>query len=153
MPSSIRAFCEFGKYHDIEVEDDVTAFATYPNGATGVFITSTGDAPGTNRLEVSGDRGKIVMEEGKLTFWRTRQSVSDFNKNYKGGFGAPECWHCDIPVHGNGEQHKGITKDFVNAILKGTPLLAPGDEGINGLIAQQRHAALRLDRGDRAAAD
>ena len=42
MPVRIRAFCGFGKYHDIEVEDDVTAYAEYENGATGVFITTTG---------------------------------------------------------------------------------------------------------------
>jgi predicted dehydrogenase len=133
MPVRVRAFAGFGKYHDIEVEDDVTAYVEYENGATGVFITSTADAPGTNRLEVTGDRGKIVLEDGKLTFWRTRQSVTEFLKTYKGGFGAPECWKCEIPVHGQSPEHKGLTTNWVNAILKGTPLLGPGVEGIRSL--------------------
>lgn len=133
MPHRVRAFCHFGKYHDIEVEDDVTAYVEYENGATGVFITSTGEAPGTNRLEISADRGKVVLEDGKITFWRTRESSSQFLKEWPNGFGSPEVWRCEIPARGGGEEHKGITKNWVQAILKGTPLLASGSEGIRGV--------------------
>ena len=133
MPKRVRAFCGFGKFHNIEVEDDVTAYVEYENGATGVFVTSTGDAPGTNRYEISGDRGKLVVEDGKLTFWRLRQSEREFNREYKGGFGEPECWKIDIPIKGEATQHKGITTNWVNAILHGTELLGPGVEGIKGL--------------------
>lgn len=134
MPKRIRASCYFGKYHNIEVEDDVTAFVEYENGATGVFVTGTGDSPGTNRLEVSGDMGKIVIENEQMTYWRNRTSERKFNEEFRGGFGQPECWKCDIPVPGaGGTQHAGITSNWVQAILKGTPLLAPGIEGINGL--------------------
>ena len=133
MPTRCRAFIGFGKYHNIEVDDDVTAYVEYANGATGVFITTTGEAPGTNRLEISGDRGKVVMEGGAITFWRTRESASKFLKEYKGGFGSPEVWKCDIPSSKGGESHKGITQNWVNAIQKGTPLLAPGVEGIKGV--------------------
>ncbi|MDB5083437.1 MAG: oxidoreductase [Bacilli bacterium] len=133
MPKRVRAFCAFGKYHDIEVEDDVTAYVEYENGATGLFVTTTGEAPGTNRFEISGDRGKIVIEEGKMTFWRLRVPERQFNAEWKGGFGSPECWKCDIPVSGQNTQHKGITQNFVDAIRKGTPLIAPGAEGIKGL--------------------
>lgn len=133
MPKRVRGFCRFGRYHDIEVEDDVTAYVEYPNGASGLFVTTTGESPGTNRLEVTGDNGKVVVEDGKLTFWRTRVPVSKFNREYKGGFGEPECWRCEVPVQGSGEQHQGICKNFVAAILKGAPLLAPGQEGIKSL--------------------
>ncbi len=133
MPIRCRAFIGFGKYHDIEVDDDVTAYVEYENGATGVFITTTGEAPGTNRLEISGDRGKVVLEGGNITFWRTRESVSQFCKEYKGGFGSPEAWKIEIPSGKGGEAHKGITQNWVNAIQKGTPLLAPGIEGLNGV--------------------
>jgi len=146
MPRRVRAFCHYGKYHDIEVEDDVTAYMEYENGATGVFITTTGEAPGTNRFEIAGDRGKIVVEEGKLTFWRLRVSERQFNREYKGGFGSPECWKCEIPVHGVETAHRGITTNWVNAILKGTPLLAPGVEGIYGLtISNAMHLSSWLD--------
>jgi predicted dehydrogenase len=133
MPLRVRAFCGFGKYHDIEVEDDVTAYVEYENGATGVFITSTGEAPGTNRLEVIGDMGKIVSEDGKLTFWRNRQSERTFNSNAANPFSQPEVWKCEIPTTGVEKAHKGITENWVNAILNKTPLIAPGIEGINGL--------------------
>ena len=134
MPKRVRAFMGFGKYHNIEVEDDVTAYVEYENGATGVFVTCTGEAPGTNRFEVSGDMGKIVIEEGKMTFWRNRVSERKFNAEYKGGFGSPEVWKCEVPIQGKETGHGGIMSDWVEAIQKGKPLLAPGVEGINGLM-------------------
>lgn len=134
MPKRVRAFCHFGKYRNIEVEDDVTAYVEYENGATGLFITTTGEAPGTNRFEITGDNGKIVVEDGKLTFWRLRTPEPEFNAAYTGGFGQPECWKCEIPVEkGDGEQHIGILRNFTRAVLEGEPLLAPGEEGIHGL--------------------
>lgn len=146
MPKKVRAFCSFGKFHDIEVEDDVTAYVEYENGATGVFVTSTGDAPGTNRLEITGDNGKIVAEDEKLTFWRLRTPERKFNAEYRGGFGSPECWRCEVPVSGESPQHAGIIRNWAEAILKGTPLLAPGIEGINGLqISNAMHLSSWLD--------
>ncbi len=133
MPKRVRAFCGFGKHRDIEVENDVTAYVEYENGATGVFVTSTYECPGTNRFEISGDRGKIVIENDRITFWRLRQLESEFNRVNTESFAQPECWQFDIPVHPGGAQHKEITQDWTNAILHGTPLLAPGEEGIKGL--------------------
>lgn len=134
MPKRVRAFCQFGKYRDIEVEDDVTAYVEYENGATGLFITTTGEAPGTNRFEITGDNGKIVVEDGSLTFWRLRTPEPAFNATYTGGFGQPECWKCEIPVDkSNGGSHQGILRNFTNAILNDEPLIAPGEEGILGL--------------------
>lgn len=133
MPERVRTFMSFGKYRNIEVEDDVTTYVEYENGATGLFVTTTGEAPGTNRLEVTGDRGKIVIEDDKLTFWRLRVSERDFNRDFKGGFGMPECWKCEVPTPGENTQHVGILNDWVSAILTGSQLIAPGVEGINGL--------------------
>ena len=146
MPKRVRAFCAFGKYHNIEVEDDVTAYVEYENGATGLFVTTTGEAPGTNRFEISANRGKLVIEDGKLTFWRLRVPERQFNAEYKSGFGEPECWKCEIPVRGKATEHRGITENWVQAILKGTPLLAPGIEGINGLqISNAMHLSAWTD--------
>ncbi|WP_145408766.1 Gfo/Idh/MocA family protein [Paenibacillus xylanexedens] len=133
MPVRMRAFCSFGKYRNIEVEDDVTAYVEYANGATGVFVTTTGEAPGTNRFEVNGDRGKIVIEDGKLTFWRLRESEPEFNQRFNGGFGQPECWECDVPITGVESGHPGLIRNWVDAIRTGVPLIAPGEEGIHGL--------------------
>ena len=133
MPVRVRAFCGFGKYRDIEVEDDVTTYVEYENGATGLFVTSTGEAPGTNRFEIVGDQGKIVVEDDKITFWRLRQPESEFNLEYTGGFGRPECWKIDVPFIGEATQHIGIMNNWVDAIINGAELLAPGEEGINSL--------------------
>ncbi|MER1974796.1 Gfo/Idh/MocA family protein [Pseudocitrobacter faecalis] len=133
MPVRVRAFCQFGKHRQIEVENEVTAYAEYANGATGVFITTTAEAPGTNRLEIAGDRGKVVVEEGKLRFWRLRESETEFNARWQNGFGEPECWEVTIPVAPECSDHHVITANFAAAVLHGTPLLAPGQEGIRGL--------------------
>ncbi len=133
MPSSVRAFCGLGKHHAIEVEDDVTAYLEYPNGATGVFITTTGEAPGTNRLEITGDRGKIVIENGTVQFTRNEIPSNVFLKTSQEGFATPAVWNIDIPVSGASPQHQGITQNFVDAILDRTPLIAPAVEGIHSV--------------------
>ena len=137
MPARVHAFCHFGKWHDIEVEDDVTAYLEYENGATGVFVTSTADAPGTNRFEILGDKGKLVCEHiGKqdiLSFYKLEKSEREFCVTHTGGFGEPK--HEVIPVETDGQnpQHKGILNNFSNAILGLEPLFVDGKEGINGV--------------------
>ena len=147
MPTSIRAFMDYGKCRNIEVENDVTAIAKYANGANGVFITSTHEAPGTNRLEISADRGKLVVENDTITFWRNRIGEHEFNATYTKGFGSPECWKAEIPVKGPNPQHLGILENFASACLKGTPLLAPGQEGIKGVsISNAMHLSAWTDK-------
>ncbi len=133
MPSRVTGVAYIAKTHPIEVEDEVSAILEYPNGAIGHFITSTGEAPGTNRLEIVGDRGKLVSEHGKLKFHRTRESVKDVLQNSPDSFAHVECWEIAIPVRARPEGHKVITQNFINAILKDEPLLAPAIEGVKGL--------------------
>jgi len=135
MPSRVYALCDLGRHHNIEVEDDVHAIFEYPNGARGTFVTGTGEAPGTNRLEIVGDRGRIVLEHGKITFTRTEESVSEFSKTTRNSFGSPGVWHIDIPVPKDpgGGSHVEVTRRFVNAILDGTPLVAGAEEGIHSV--------------------
>lgn len=133
MPDKIFAKASFGKYYDIEVEDDVMAYFEYANGTTGEYITSTGEVPGTNRLEIACDMGRIIVENNQMTFNRNVMSERKHNEINTKPFGQPECWKCEIPVSGSGEQHVGILKNYTKAVLNGTELLAPGEEGINGL--------------------
>lgn len=140
MPSMIRGYAKVGRNRDINVENDVTAYMEYPNGATGVFITSTHDFPGTNRLEIDGDKGKIVIENNKLVFTELEVAESVFNATNKKFMPS-------IPSHKTvkrmsklGElmmnvfgQHTGIINNFTNHIVNGEPLIAPGAEGIRGL--------------------
>lgn len=133
MPSKITANCQFGRFHNIEVEDAVTAMLEYPNGSTGVFITTTGEAPGTNRLEVAADKGKVVIEDGTFKFYRTEQPVPEHSLKATNGFEKPAVWDIDIPVGEEGEQHIGILKNFTNAILNNEELIAPASEGIHSV--------------------
>ena len=106
----------------------------YPNGATGVFVTTTGEAPGTNHLEIVGTRGKLVCEGGRLTFTRNEIPADEYSKTTKSSFGVPPVWNVDIPIGGgNGEQHIGIKKNFVAAILDGAKLIAPAEEGLHSV--------------------
>ncbi len=135
MPNRVYARAYFGKYYDIEVEDDVTAIFEYDNGTTGEYITSTGEAPGTNRLEIACDMGKLIVEDDKqVTFYRNVISEREHNRTSTRPFAKPECWKCEIPVDSSGgKQHSGILENFASALLNGTELLAKGEEGINGL--------------------
>ncbi|HIX92325.1 MAG TPA: Gfo/Idh/MocA family oxidoreductase [Firmicutes bacterium] len=133
MPTRIHAFCHEGKYHNIEVEDDVTAYAEYANGATGVFITTTGEAPGTNRFEITGTLGKLVAEGNTLKFTKNEVDAAEFSRTSEQGFAKPKTEYIEYKFENGGPQHKGITQNFTDHLIKGTPLLASGYEGINGL--------------------
>ena len=98
MPAQVRAFCHFGRYHDIEVEDDVTAYLEYSDGMTAVFSASTGEAPGTNRLEVAAERGKVVIENDQFLFNRNEVPMSEFSRTDPGRFSAPQTWEIRIPI-------------------------------------------------------
>lgn len=134
MPEKITAVCHEGKWHNIEVEDDVMIYAEYANGATGTFITTTGDYPGTNRLEITLDRAKLICESGKLTVCEVAESVSEFTKNAEAGFGSIESKTFEAELDGNNVQHPEVMNKFAGAILRGEPLTASGQEGINGLM-------------------
>ncbi|NUN95128.1 MAG: gfo/Idh/MocA family oxidoreductase, partial [Candidatus Omnitrophica bacterium] len=133
MPKRVRAHCHLGKGHRIEVEDDVTAYLEWENGATGVFLTSTLEAPGTNRVELIGNSGKIVIEGGKVTLHRNSVPADEFIRTSDNRFAAPETTAVEIaPDTGKG-LHQELTQNFVNAILYQEPLVAPGEEGIRSL--------------------
>lgn len=134
MPSKVQAKLHFGKWHDIEVEDDVTAYVEYENGATGVFVTTTGDLPGSNRFEITMDKGKLVAENGKLYLWELDQMEPEFSRTNRSAFASPKVTYRELDVEGGGEQHVGIVNAFAGAILRGDPLIANGQEGIYGLM-------------------
>lgn len=133
MPVKVRAFLHEGKWHDIEVEDDVTAYMEYPNGATGVFITTTGDAPGTNRFEITLDGGKLVCENNKLILYKLSDKISHHLVTCKEGFEKPQCTEIEVETDGKNPQHIGVLNAFAANILRGEKLVAEGYEGINGL--------------------
>ena len=130
MPVSVSAHCDIARYHHIEVEDDATLFTRYEGGATGVFVTSTGEMPGTNRLEISGERGKLVLEGGRLKWWRLRQSEGDIRFSSEENFVTPECDYQEITPDRPETAHAGILQNFANAIRFGEALISPGEDGL-----------------------
>lgn len=133
LPKRVHGFCNFGRYHDIEVEDDVTAYFEMPGGAHATFITSTGEAPGSNRLEIAGERGRVVLENGILRFTRNAVAMSEYGRKAKDGFSAPATKEITKSFAGAGEQHVGIMKNFAAAILRGRALIAPAAEGLQSV--------------------
>ena len=135
MPKLVDAHIFIAKYHDIEVEDEVNAYLEYENGVTGNFITTTGEAPGTNRLEICGNNGKLVCEKGQLVFFRNRQGTKEAIVDRTRGFKPPETWEIPIPVDPDvaPTAHMGIVANVIDAIRNGGKLMAPVEEGIRGL--------------------
>jgi predicted dehydrogenase len=133
MPRKVRAFCQIGRYHDIEVEDDVTAYLEYANGTTGVFITSTGEAPGTDRLEVTAEKGRVVIENGRFLYARNEVPMSKFCNESPERFSQPPARDVEIPLCGHGGQHDEVLQNFVDAVLQGKSLIAPAAEGIHSV--------------------
>ena len=129
MPKEITAFCDIAKYHDIEVEDDVTIFARYEGGATGVFITTTGEFPGTNRLEISGTRGKLVIEEGQIKWWKLDKDSRTVSREAGSSYSFDQVVEV-IPQDQPETAHAGILQNFSDAVRFGKELLSPGTDGI-----------------------
>ena len=132
MPTKVHAFCHEGKWHDIEVEDDVTAYLEFPSGATGVFIASTGELPGTNRLEIACDGGKIICENNQLLLWRLPMPETSFRQSQQ-AYPHPEITPELLETDGDNPQHMGVLNAFAAHLLHGTPLIAEGAEGLNSL--------------------
>lgn len=134
MPGRLTAFCDTARYHDIEVEDSASIIATYENGATATFITSTGECPGTNRLEICGTLGKAVVENGVLKLWKLKEDERKIRVNSQIACPNPKLEYSEYTPKTGGTAHCGVLQAFAEAILKGTPLIADGCEGINQLM-------------------
>lgn len=130
MPDTLSATCSVGKYHNIEVEDEAILTMEYTNGATAQFITTTGEYPGTNRLEIVGDRGKIVLENGVLRHYDNGFSVAEYSKSSANTSCGTKPICKEYTSSAPERAHAGVLTDFAEAILSGSPLIADGREGI-----------------------
>ena len=134
MPVRVDAHMHCGKWHDIETEDDVTAYVEYGSGATGVFIASTGDDPGTNRFEITMDRGKLLAENGRLILWELPEPEPVFSAAAPSPFSRQTPTVREIELSGENLQHTGVLNAFAAHILRGEPMTADGEEGLDSLI-------------------
>ena len=134
MPRRVTAFVQFGKYHDIETEDDATAFLEFDDGKTAVLITATGDHPGTDRLDVAGDRGKLVLEDNRIAIDKLPCALAEFSRTTDVKFGGPApAEHLQYSFPEKSGAYEKLFRNFVDAILHDTPLLSPGEVGLNSL--------------------
>ena len=133
MPVEVTAWCRQARYHHIEVEDDAMLVTRYANGAMGQFITTTGECPGTNRLEIAGDLGKIVLENGMIRWWKLREPEPEVRFTSQESMAKIGQDYEAISPDGPESAHAGILQNFTNAILHGEPLISPGADGLNEL--------------------
>ena len=134
MPKTVQSNMRFGQWHDIEVEDDVTTYMEYENGASGVFITTTGDAHGTNRFEIQMDKARLIVENNELKVLEFEVSEPEFTKTNTQPFATMPAHEIEIETDGKNEQHVGVLNAWADAILRGGKMIAGGEEGINGLM-------------------
>ncbi|AMB60030.1 Gfo/Idh/MocA family protein [Microterricola viridarii] len=145
VPKSVYSKVAYGYRRNIAVEDEVTALVDYGNGATGVFITATHEMTGTDRFEIVGSQGKIVVENSKTaTVTRLKRperelsenmDMSDVMKLFMGQLDTDDYYEQETIEFDSvwGAQHAGVLENFAANILDGTPLLAPGSDGIKGV--------------------
>lgn len=134
LPKRLMAKCDIGKYHQIEVEDEALLIGEYENGATAMFHTSTGEFPGTNRLEIAGDRGKIVMENGILKYWHLHESERECCFSSKKSFAEIPMEYEEMRFKVKGSAHGKILQNFTDHILYGISLISDGRDAINEVI-------------------
>ncbi|WP_127490702.1 Gfo/Idh/MocA family protein [Paenibacillus glycanilyticus] len=145
MPQTISAHAHIGKYHVIEVEDEVTAYFEHNGGMIGHLIVSTAESPGTNRFEIVGENGKLVYENDKLLFYRNRQSMLTFLRETNLSFSQVENSCTEVAIMNTEPTgHQVVAEKFFNRILEGEgELTAYGHEGRSfGYARQQHHAVL-----------
>ncbi|GAA1837818.1 Gfo/Idh/MocA family protein [Microlunatus capsulatus] len=144
-PQSVYAKLGFGFRRDIAVEDEVSVMVDYGDGATGVLVTATHDIAGTDRFEILGDNGKIVVEGSKrATVTRLSKPEREISDSidaagakllFSGGLKTDQYLSTEVLEFESvwGGQHAGVLENFAANILDGTPLIAPGADGIHGV--------------------
>ncbi|MBR6389299.1 MAG: Gfo/Idh/MocA family oxidoreductase [Opitutales bacterium] len=134
LPQSLRAWCKFGKYHNIEVEDEVSCYMEYPEDMTATFITSSGEHPGSNRFEISGDKAYVIAEDGKLRISKFKDgSARDFTLNTKYAFGTPETVETVEEFDGKGGQHAEVMNNFAGACMGKNACSYGAEQGVLSL--------------------
>ena len=133
MPEYVQAYCIEGKYHNIEVEDEVTAFLKFSNGATGTIYATTGEASGINRFEISMEDALLVYEDNELKLRVLEEPEADFRANSKDLFGQPKAHWENVVCEGVDQAHVGVLQNFADAIEGKGDLFIPGTEGVKSL--------------------
>lgn len=133
MPCSVNGFASMGKYHDIEVEDEVTGYFEHENGMVGHFITSTAEHPGSNRLEIVGDKGSLIIRKQKILFRKNKEPLSRHTRRAVNTASTPRWRRKRIYTRPRYALHESVISNFADAIGGDAPLVAPAREGLNSI--------------------
>jgi len=126
MPRRVLGICRFGRYHSIEVEDDVTAHLEFGAGFSALVVLGTGEAPGTSRLEISGDRGRVVLEGRELAFHKNREPASLYRRREATGRPAVDVERMVFPP--SEPTGVALVRNFVAAVRGEARLLSPAEQ-------------------------
>jgi predicted dehydrogenase len=132
LPSKVNARV-MTRNHKIEVEDEASAILTYPNGATGYVHESVNEAPTSSRMEFCGEKGKLVVEKGKVTLWEVKPGVRAYSDSSENMWGGPEVQMSEVPLEPRESGHHAIVRNVALAIMEGQSLISPGVEAIKAL--------------------
>lgn len=157
MPQAVQAIATT-RHHNIEVENSGLAIFDYGDGKVGWFYASTAEVPGGERFEVAGDRGMLVLEDGKLRHFVLEEPLSTHLKNHPTAFAAPKGEWRDVEIDAKSLGHNGVTQQFVKAVRANDEslLVANGEDGLRSLELanamlmagfMRREVTLPVDRG------
>jgi predicted dehydrogenase len=89
--------------------------------------------PSTERIEICGDKGKLVLDGNTLRFWEIDPSIRRFSETTENMWGSPSAKEVPVEYENAGGGHGDITRNFARSILHGETLMAPGAEGLNAV--------------------
>ena len=130
LPDRVYAAMEFGRYNDFLVDDAIDLQLYYDNGFHGTFISATGEAPGVNRLEIWGSKGRLTLEGNKITFAENEMSVEEFGAVNKEKFAKIPYTVSEEVLDQQVNPYAIIMENFARHLLSDEPLLTTGWDGL-----------------------
>lgn len=138
------------RMHAIEVEDQAEALLKFPNGGTGYLYCSTCETGPGQLIELFGDKGKLILRDGKLSFYRFHPGIRAHIQTCKDMWAKPATFlvPTNIPqaqaccedyapslqgIPKSQQGHARVLINMVRHILFGDKLATPGASGIASL--------------------
>ena len=158
QPCEVSAQIEYGAYSNIEVDDKVSLFFRHENGMWGTFLSSTGDSPGSNRLEIHGELGKLVVEDNQfITVYQNEISTAHVSKTSQEMYPKIPFTQERREIKQERDEYTVILQNFSDAMEGRAKPLATFSDGQRALANanaaylsdwQQRALAIPCDSGE-----
>lgn len=116
------------RYPHIEAEDTLVGTVKFQNGALGVVQAATSAKPGfKRRLEISGERGSIILDGDAISFWAIDGEDADTGEAEQLTDGSAN------PAAISNEGHRRQIEDMMRAVIENRPPMIDGREGRKSL--------------------